>query len=76
MRRLENGVAQTMSSTTTNSPNLSAARSESDGDHELAQIRESLRGLKFGTVTIVVQDGVVVQIDRTEKRRVRPATAR
>jgi hypothetical protein len=36
---------------------------------ELAQIREALRGLRYGAVSIVVQDGVVVQIDRTEKRR-------
>jgi hypothetical protein len=35
------------------------------------QIRESLRGLKFGSVNIIVQDGVVIQIDRTEKRRLR-----
>ncbi len=35
------------------------------------QIRESLRGLRFGSVNIIVQDGVVIQIDRTEKRRLR-----
>jgi hypothetical protein len=38
-------------------------------DSELQQIREALAGLRFGSVTIVVQDGVVVQIDRTEKKR-------
>ena len=38
-------------------------------DNELQQIREALAGLRFGSVTIVVQDGVVVQIDRTEKKR-------
>lgn len=38
-------------------------------DFELAQIRDALNGLRFGTVNIVVQDGVVVQIDRTEKKR-------
>jgi hypothetical protein len=32
-------------------------------------IAEALRGLRYGTVTIVVQDGVVVQVERTEKRR-------
>ena len=37
----------------------------------IEQIRQSLRGLRFGTVTIIVQDGVVVQIERTEKRRLR-----
>jgi hypothetical protein len=40
-------------------------------DEALDQIRESLRGLRFGSVNIIVQDGVVIQIDRTEKRRLR-----
>jgi len=35
----------------------------------LERIREALRGLSFGTVTVTVQDGLVVQIDRTEKVR-------
>ncbi len=42
---------------------------ERQREFELTQIRESLKGLRFGTVNIVVQDGVVVQIDRTEKKR-------
>lgn len=45
--------------------------SESPSAKELASVREALRGLQFGSVNIIVQDGVVVQIDRTEKRRVR-----
>lgn len=40
-------------------------------EHELQQIRDALRGLRFGSINVVVQDGVVVQIDRTEKRRLR-----
>ena len=36
-------------------------------DEELKQIKESLRGLRYGAVQITVQDGVIVQIDRTEK---------
>jgi hypothetical protein len=40
-------------------------------DEALNQIRDSLRGLRFGSVNIIVQDGVVIQIDRTEKRRLR-----
>jgi hypothetical protein len=46
---------------------------ESTSDSEdlvLTQIRESLRNLKFGHVQIIVQDGVVVQIDRLERRRI------
>jgi hypothetical protein len=42
----------------------------------LAQIRGVLQGLRFGSVTIVIQDGVVVQIDRTEKRRLQPNARR
>lgn len=38
---------------------------------EWTQIREALRGLRYGSVSIIVQDGVVVQIDRLEKRRIR-----
>ena len=53
-------------------PNLtSIAAAESDREQELAHIREALRGLRYGTVNVIVQDGVVVHIDRTEKRRVR-----
>ena len=44
-------------------------------EHELHssldQIGSALRGLKFGSVNLIVQDGVVVQIDRTEKVRLR-----
>jgi hypothetical protein len=35
----------------------------------LERIGAALRGLKYGTVTVVVQDGVVVQVERTEKVR-------
>lgn len=37
----------------------------------IERILASLKHLKFGTVTIVVQDGIVVQIERTEKVRLR-----
>ena len=42
----------------------------------LAQVRELLDGVRFGSITLVVQDGVVVQIDRTEKRRLQPSARR
>jgi hypothetical protein len=41
------------------------------GDPVIAQIVQTLRGLRYGVVSIVVQDGVVVQIERTEKHRLR-----
>jgi hypothetical protein len=41
------------------------------GDPVIAQILKALHGLRYGVVSIVVQDGVVVQIERTEKHRLR-----
>ena len=42
----------------------------------LARISAALRGLRYGTVTAVVQDGVVVQVERTEKIRLDRRDAR
>lgn len=39
-------------------------------DEAVALFRNALRGMQFGNVTAIVQDGFVVQIDRTEKRRI------
>jgi hypothetical protein len=38
-------------------------------DDGLERIIAALQGLRYGTVTAVVQDGVVVQVERTEKFR-------
>jgi hypothetical protein len=35
------------------------------------KIREALRQIRFGTVTLVIQDGRVIQIDRNEKIRLK-----
>ncbi len=51
------------------SSNSNGSTEDRQRDFELTQIRDALKGLRFGTVNIVVQDGVVVQIDRTEKKR-------
>jgi hypothetical protein len=40
-------------------------------DSALEHIRDALRGLRFGLVSIIVQDGVVIQIERTERKRLR-----
>lgn len=42
---------------------------EDEADDALSRIETALRGLRFGTVTAVVQNGVVVQVERTEKVR-------
>jgi hypothetical protein len=33
-------------------------------------VRDSLQSLRFGTLTLVVQDGRVVQVDKNEKIRI------
>jgi len=53
------------------SKNVGSEQGVATDDAALNQIRDSLRGLRFGSVNIIVQDGVVIQIDRTEKRRLR-----
>jgi hypothetical protein len=37
----------------------------------LRQIEDALRDLRFGALTLLVQDGVIVQVERTERRRYR-----
>lgn len=33
-------------------------------------VREALSSIRFGTVTLVIQDGRVVQVDKSEKIRI------
>ncbi len=33
------------------------------------ELETALRGLRYGEVKVIVQDGVVVQVERTERRR-------
>jgi hypothetical protein len=40
-----------------------------DDPRSLRQIREALNGLDHGRVTVVVQDGRIVQLERTDKVR-------
>jgi len=43
-----------------------------DPREELAieQVRKALKGLRYGTVTLIVQDGIVIQVDRTSRTRI------
>ena len=41
-------------------------------EQSLDTVREALLGLKFGSVSLTVHEGRVVQIDVTEKRRLKP----
>jgi hypothetical protein len=36
---------------------------------ELDEIVRALRGLRFGEVRVVVHDGILVHLERTERRR-------
>jgi hypothetical protein len=36
-------------------------------------VREALTSIRFGTVTLVVQDGRVIQVDKNEKIRLNKA---
>jgi len=50
-----------------------AAPSASDAlNDSLDSIRQALEGLRFGSITVTVHEGRVVQIDVTEKRRFAP----
>jgi len=48
-----------------------ATATANDGrqDPAIEHILRALQGLRYGSVVVTVQDGVVVQIDRTEKNR-------
>jgi hypothetical protein len=41
-------------------------------EESISSVREALCGLKFGNVSLTVHEGRVVQIDVTEKKRLKP----
>ena len=47
-----------------------APADQSYAAYAVSRVREALAGLRYGEVRLVVQDGVVVQVDRTEKLRI------
>ena len=38
-------------------------------DTEYIKLNDLMKGMRYGTVTIIVQDGKIIQIDKTEKHR-------
>lgn len=55
---------------TANQDDLSpSSRSDARLNGALEEIARALRDLRFGQIAVIVQDGVVVQIDRTERHR-------
>ena len=35
----------------------------------LERVQEALQGLRYGEVTVIVQDGVIIQVERTDRLR-------
>jgi hypothetical protein len=58
-----------MANPSTHTAAAAPPRVEINHEQALTRIREALRDLRFGEVTIVLQDGFVVQVERTEKLR-------
>jgi hypothetical protein len=48
-----------------------AGRASKAGGLEIEQVRQAVEGIRFGEVRVIIQDGVIVQIERIEKQRLR-----
>jgi hypothetical protein len=57
-------------------PSKTAAGTQGESERlleeSLASVREALTGLRYGAIQLTVHEGRVVQIDVTEKRRLKP----
>jgi hypothetical protein len=42
-----------------------------DGDYDMDRVRSAVQGIRYGEVRVVIQDGVIVQIERLERQRLR-----
>jgi hypothetical protein len=61
-----------MSDITETTAPLQREDAKTENDRETIEaIRQALRGLRYGQIVVIVQDGVVVQVDRTERKRLR-----
>jgi hypothetical protein len=64
-----------MDNSTRIEPAAAGSRDQSRLDNALAQVRHALSGLRYGQIAITVQDGVVIQIERTERTRLGRGTS-
>jgi len=46
-----------------------AAAEGRNGAWAARELEAALRGLRYGEIKVIVQDGVVVQVERTERKR-------
>ena len=40
-------------------------------EFDLDQVRKAVKGIQYGEVRVIIQDGLIVQIERVEKQRLR-----
>jgi hypothetical protein len=45
--------------------------SGSSRDLDLDHVRTAIQGIRYGEVRVIIQDGLIVQIERVEKQRLR-----
>jgi hypothetical protein len=64
----ENTMSNDAAQAANGTPN---SRRDTALEEAIEQIRRALQGLQFGEVSVIVQDGVVVQLERRERRRLR-----
>ena len=57
------------SSTPSKKPRQSDSLRAADSD--LDRIRTAVQGIRYGEVRVIIQDGVIVQIERVDKQRLR-----
>ena len=48
-----------------------AAHPAPSRDLDLDHVRKAVLGIRYGEVRVIIQDGVIVQIERVEKQRIR-----
>jgi hypothetical protein len=56
---------------TTRQEGRTECRPAVDGELDLERFRSAVRGIRYGEVRVVIQDGVIVQIERVERQRLR-----
>lgn len=54
-------------------PGSAPANANQHIEESIASVREALTGLRYGSVALTIHEGRVVQIDVTEKKRLRPS---
>lgn len=48
-----------------------SSREKDEQEQVFSKIQEMLKNMKFGSITLIVQDGKVIQIEKNEKHRLK-----